>query len=96
MLRITHSGYMTVATIDLEGKLVGPWVEELRRTIGSLQPEEAKRLNLAGLAFADTAGLRLLLDLRRGGVDLVGAMPLIEGLLALQGNADTVEMSAVE
>ena len=37
MLRITHSGTMTVATIDLDGKLVGPWVDELR------EPYEAGR-----------------------------------------------------
>ncbi len=81
MLRITHSGYLTVATIDLDGKLVGPWVDELRRTIESLRGDDAIQLNLAKLTFADAAGLGLLNALRDDGVELVGSLPLIAGLL---------------
>jgi ABC-type transporter Mla MlaB component len=96
VLRITHSGYLTVATVDLDGKLVGPWVDELRRTITTLGGGHVTRLNLTKLAFADAAGLSLLRALRRDGVELVGALPLIEGLLALQSDIDTPETGSVE
>ncbi len=96
MLRITHSGTMTVATIDLDGKLVGPWVDELQRAIEAVRREDAKRLNLSKLAFADAAGLRLLRALRRDGVELVGVLPLIAGLLALHGDVDATQASEIE
>lgn len=96
MLRITHSGYRTVATIDLDGKLLGPWVDELHSVIASLRPDDAKRLNLEKLEFADPAGLRLLHELRREGVDLVGVPPLIEGLLASHRDIEATAPSAAE
>jgi ABC-type transporter Mla MlaB component len=83
MLRITPSGYRRVRTIHLDGKLVGPWVEELRRAIGRHDERESVCLNLAHLTFADSAGLCLLQELHRSGAQLVGVLPLIDGLLAL-------------
>lgn len=77
--------------MDLDGKLIGPWVEELRRTIGALRREDAKCLNLAKLSFADAAGVRLLHALRSEGVVLTGAPPLIEALMA--AHADAIEKS---
>ena len=96
MLRITQSGIMTVAVIDLDGKLVGPWVDELQRAIGAIPHGDEKRLNLAKLAFADAAGLRLLHALRRDGVEFVGALPLIAALLALHSDIDTTEAGGIE
>jgi anti-anti-sigma regulatory factor len=96
VLRITHSGYMQVATIDLDGKLVGPWVDELRRTIEALRRDDAIHLNLAKLTFADAAGLSLLHALRRDGVGLVGTLPLIAGLLASHIDREAREPSATE
>lgn len=90
MLRITPSGYRRVRTMDLDGKLIGPWVEELRRAIGSQGSDESVCLNLSRLTFADAAGLGLLRELHRGGTQLVGAPPLIQGLLASRAGTDTV------
>ena len=86
MLRITVSGYVKVRTLELDGKLVGPWVDELRTAIRSAGGGESVCLNLQHLAFADTAGLGLLRELRGEGVQLVGALPLMEGLLAQRVN----------
>jgi len=94
VLRITHSGYRTVAALEVDGKLIGPWVDELRCVIAALPAEDAKRLNLERLEFADPSGLRLLHRLRREGVDLVGVPPLIEGLLASHRDIDLVAPGA--
>jgi ABC-type transporter Mla MlaB component len=82
VLRITHSGSIELATVALEGKLLGPWVEELRALVANLGGIEALRLNLEGLSFADPGGIALLHELHRGGVELSGCSPLIAGLLA--------------
>ncbi len=82
MLRITHSGSIKLATLDLEGKLLGPWVDEVRAIVAKLRTKDAVRLNLRGLSFADPNGIALLHELKRDGVALSGCTPLIAGLLA--------------
>ena len=51
---------MTLALLALDGKLLGPWVEELRSVIATLPGDGAVRLNLENLIFADAAGIELL------------------------------------
>ena len=82
MLRITHTGSVTLATIALDGKLLGPWVDELGSMMAMLGAKDAVRLNLEHLTFADAAGIEMLRKVRSDGVQLIGASPLIEGLLA--------------
>jgi anti-anti-sigma regulatory factor len=72
---------MTLATLDVDGKLVGPWVDEMRTTVAALRREHSVCLNLQHLSFADAAGLSLLCTLRHDGILLVGASPLIDGML---------------
>ncbi len=92
VLRITHRGSVTLATIDLEGKLVGPWIDELRSVVAAVRVKDAVCLNLQHLSFADAAGLDLLRAFRRDGIHLVGASPLIEGLLASREGAATLSV----
>jgi ABC-type transporter Mla MlaB component len=82
MLRISRSKSITLATVHLEGKLLEPWVSEVRTMIASLRADESVRLNLEHLSFADRNGIALLQELRRGGVELSGCSALIAGLLA--------------
>jgi anti-anti-sigma regulatory factor len=82
VLRLIQSKTVTLATVDLDGKLVGPWVDEVRAAIAALRRDQAVCLNLEHLSFADAAGFRLLCEMRRDGVQLVGATPLIDALLA--------------
>jgi len=82
VLRITHSGSIQLATLDLEGKLLGPWVDEVREIVAKLRTNAAVRLNLERLSFADLDGIDLLHELQRDGVDFFGCTPLIAGLLA--------------
>jgi anti-anti-sigma regulatory factor len=86
MLRINQSKTLTLATVDVDGKLVGPWVDEVRTTITALLRDQAVCLNLQHLSFADAAGLSLLCTLRNDGILLIGASPLIDGLLKSCGD----------
>lgn len=79
---------MSLATLDVDGRLVGPWVAEMQGAIAELRKDQAVCLNLNHLTFADAAGLSLLRNLQREGILLVGASPLIEGLLKLHADKD--------
>lgn len=72
VLRITLSTSDKV-TLKLEGRLVGPWVDELRaavlRTSGSRMPLE---LDVGDLTFADDDGEQALLWLYRMGAQFRG------------------------
>ncbi|MFZ0774149.1 MAG: STAS domain-containing protein [Candidatus Sulfotelmatobacter sp.] len=51
---------------QLEGKLVGPWVEELRRLSDeALSHQKALSLDLERVSFVDSRGVTLLRDLAR-------------------------------
>jgi ABC-type transporter Mla MlaB component len=83
MLRITQieSG-PTVQTLKLEGKLVGPWVEELARfsrqsILNQTQPD----LDLSAVAFVDGAGLELLREMLSKGARLTACSGLVAELL---------------
>src|SRR5437879_670868 len=70
MLRITQSsGTGHTRTIRLEGKLLQPWVAEVRRVCAaSDDPLERSNLDLSALAYVDQAGANLLRDLIRSGM----------------------------
>lgn len=83
MLRITHTQTVLVTTIGLEGKLLSPWVDEVRSAVAAVRGGGAIWLNLENLQFVDTAGAELLRDLQnRGGVRLMAASPFVDALLA--------------
>jgi hypothetical protein len=63
MLKITVYEDQGTHTLKLEGKIGGPWVEELQRTWTDLTPSLGSKklqLDLRGLAFADDKGRKLL------------------------------------
>ena len=66
MLRITVQEGERTQTIKLEGKIVGPWVEEFNRTWHSLMPSLSSKelhLDLCGVAFVDAKGRELLREI---------------------------------
>ena len=82
MLKITELRQPTgAAALVLEGRLVGPWVEELQRVAGGLEGRGAS-LDLSRLDFADRRGLALLLRLLQRGVAVEGASDFVNALLA--------------
>jgi STAS domain len=63
MLRITVLEDANEHVIRLEGKIIGPWVEEFARTWRSQEPSRGSkdlRLDLRGVGFVDVNGQRLL------------------------------------
>jgi ABC-type transporter Mla MlaB component len=79
MLRITSTdGGNQHIRLRLEGRVVGPWVTELRKAcekvLGAGKPLE---LNLAEVSFLDPAGVTLLAKVRARGVQLAECSPFI-------------------
>jgi hypothetical protein len=68
-------------TITLEGRLVGPWVDELLRVVEEEPGPRGVTIDLRGLVFADGRGVNLLRVLRDTGVQLVGWSGFLEALI---------------
>jgi hypothetical protein len=70
--------------VKLEGKLLGPWVEEVARACESAS-EGRVSLDLSALTFVDEAGRLLLRELLSRGVVVALAAPLVAELLRREG-----------
>ena len=78
MLKITEPDADHTTMLKLEGRLIGPWVNQLRETCEShLAGARRVRLDLADLAYADRSGVTLLIQLRARGVELVNCSPFL-------------------
>jgi hypothetical protein len=87
MLRITKlSRPNGRPVLMLEGRLVGPWVAELRRTVAEVDGPRA--VDLAGVTFADEEGVAALRAIRGAGADLVGASGFLAALIGGDDGAD--------
>lgn len=74
--------------LDLEGRLAGEWVAELRRVaMANERPGRRTVLDLSGLLSADAAGIALLRELRAGGAALLHGPAFV---LALVNGGDDV------
>ncbi len=91
MLRITEQSLSPAAAdgraIVLEGRLVGPWVEELRRVVGGIGHRELT-IDLGALSFADADGLTLLRSLRDAGVELASPSGFMAALIGIDVDVD--------
>jgi hypothetical protein len=68
--------------LRLEGRVIGPWVEELRRSCEeALASSSPVALDLSGVSFIDRPGVPLLLCLRDRGVALVNCSGFVSALL---------------
>ena len=76
MLRITTHDKPGCLTFQLEGKLTGPWVQELedcwQKTLAG-QRRPVVRVDLTGVTFLDAAGKEFLAALHARGADFVAA-----------------------
>jgi anti-anti-sigma regulatory factor len=78
LLRITRIESQDAMTLKLEGKLAGPWVEELERTWRSAKDAARNQPLIADLndvTFVDRAGERLLSQMHTVGTTLVAEGP---------------------
>jgi ABC-type transporter Mla MlaB component len=66
-------------TLRLEGRVVGPWVGELRQICEPFVSDGSKlALDLTDVSFADENGIALLSNLKSRGVKLLSATPFLE------------------
>ena len=72
MLKITIQPGPTSTRLVVEGRLTGPWVDELSRCweAASELPQSDVVVDLAGVTFIDTAGKDLLTRIWQGGAQL--------------------------
>jgi anti-anti-sigma regulatory factor len=66
VLRISMSDDTPVATLKVEGRLVGPWARELEKTWQELwasAKQKSLRLDLRGVSFVDSDGARILREI---------------------------------
>jgi hypothetical protein len=66
MLKITVEESEGAETIKLEGKITGPWVDELNRTWHALTTSLGRRqleLDMRGVGFVDDRGRQLLREI---------------------------------
>lgn len=70
MLKITIHKEAHSTTFRLEGRLAGPWVQELERCWTSAMSHPEKRsinLNLSGVTYVDAGGKELLKTIHEAG-----------------------------
>ncbi len=73
-------------TLRLEGQLVGPWVDELRRASEKfLGNGHRLMLDLTEVTFADPGGVTLLKQLRSRSASLTGCSPFLDEQLRTAG-----------
>lgn len=75
MLKITIAADSESTVLKLEGKLAGPWVEELEKTWNSVAlspPARRLSVDLGGVTFVDGQGNLLLTKMHLAGVNLAG------------------------
>jgi len=91
MLRITVvESSASAVTLRVEGRIAGPWVEELRTTCDvHARPDPVLLyLELEDVSFADADGVALLRELRDMGVALSHASPFLSELFRNDSSPD--------
>jgi hypothetical protein len=83
MLRITSLASHSITTLSLEGKLLAPWITELRTAAAAALARGPVQLDLAALTFADGEGIEALRALQRAGIRIERDSPFIHSLLSV-------------
>ena len=74
--------------LRLEGRVIGPWVEEVRRSCDrALTMTSRATLDLANVSFVDRDGVEMLGSLRRRRVALVNCSPFVAEQLKGAGSS---------
>ena len=88
MLKITRTdGPDATRTFKLEGKLLGPWIAEVRDVCTPRNgPSGRTSLDLSGLTFVDQAGAKLLKDLIGRGLAVSACSGFVAEMLHLENS----------
>ena len=76
MLRITIAETVTEQKWTLEGRLVQPWISELKSCWTQTEPARRERkcvVDLTGVTFIDKSGEKVLGELSREGAELIAS-----------------------
>src|SRR5260370_42147750 len=76
MLRITIAETLSEQRWTLEGRLVQPWISELKSTWTKTETARRERkcvVDLTGVTFIDNSGEKALDELCKGGAELIAA-----------------------
>jgi|SRR5678816_267684 hypothetical protein len=75
MLRVTTTSQNQTITLKLEGKLAGPWVQEVTRVWDDTaqSPRSDYVVDLRSVTFIDIPGQALLATMSRQGAQLIAA-----------------------
>jgi len=95
MLRITIHDDPRSLTLQLEGKLAGPWVREAeicwQRTLSG-NPQLVRRFDLTGVTLIDPAGKAFLAAAHAQGAELVASGCLMRAIVAADAQAHAVQV----
>jgi len=92
MLRITTETKRGRLTLNVEGRLAGPWVaplEQCWRELLTASPRQKFCINLCGVSFIDDAGKVLLKEMHRLGGELTAEGCLNQAIVNEIIEADT-------
>ena len=82
MLKITMEADLPVAILKIEGRLVGAWATELGTSwedMWASARQKPLRLDIRGLIFADTKGVRILREIVNAtGAEVLSDSPLTQ------------------
>lgn len=84
MLRISQTEISAALTLKLEGKLLKPWVSEVRRSIEGARGHQTLLLDLSHVTFVDAAGTELLRSLLAGGAEIIACSSFVAEILNLE------------
>ena len=88
MLKISQAGKANQSvTLKLEGRVVGPWVGELRQVCETLLTDRrALKLDLTDMTFADADGVAVLTGFKMRGITLKNCSPFVDEQLRSTAN----------
>lgn len=75
MMKITFCNSSETPVLKVEGKLAGPWVDELEKTWRAVQPAlnaVPLQVDLCAVTHVDEGGKHLLQQMHKAGVELIG------------------------
>jgi hypothetical protein len=75
VLRITKTASDNETVVKLEGRLAGPWVDELRKTVSLTDSWGQLKIDVSGLTFAEDEGEKALAWLHSIGARFFGEGP---------------------
>jgi hypothetical protein len=87
VLRIDRSVDGEVETLSVAGRLVGPWLTELRREVAAAAARSRRvELDLSGVSYAHAEAARFLRELASGGTRIRKSSSFVDELLRSSGS----------